>query len=87
MPTTTHAKRPPAHGGDVRAVTPTVARERAHITRVIAASPIYLEWMRDKVADVVAREGARMADHGHHAIATVIAERSAGYRDGTLPVW
>lgn len=93
MTTTRHSERPSAHAHTGRRrttaahYTPAELHEREHITRVVASAPVYTQWMRDIVADVIAREAARLADRGHHPIAVGLAERSAGYRNGTLAVW
>jgi hypothetical protein len=91
MTISAHSERPSAHAPPrrraVRSPSPTEAAERAHIVRVVAAQPAYMGWLRDTVAAVIDREARRLADNGHHALATVLAERAAGYRDGSLAVW
>lgn len=60
------------------------AADRAHLVRVIASSPAYSQWLQDKVAAVLTDEATRLAAQGHHALATALTERAAGYATGQL---
>lgn len=67
------------------------AEDRAHIARVVAAHPHYLDWLEDKLraaaADAIEAEAAHMAKLGHHAMATALQERAVGYRRGDRKAW
>lgn len=65
----------------------TPAQERAHLVRVIAASPTYVAWLQEHNAKILRAEATRLAERGHPALAAVLTERAEAHATGTVPAW
>lgn len=97
-PTDPHAPRPPRRAPRPEAVRPrplreyagpslTRGEEHAHLVRVIASSPVYVDWLCRHNARLLEAEAARFTEHGQHAVAAVLRERAATHLAGTAGPW
>lgn len=77
------ARRPSSHAN----ANLSPAQEREHLVRVIASSPIYLDWLRDHNAKLLAAEAARAAEAGRTAAAEHLRARAEAHRTAEVAPW
>lgn len=58
------------------------AAEREHITRVVHSHPIYLEWLRERIAAALMGEAERLTEGGHGEAGAKLAARALRHRVG-----
>lgn len=92
MPTTAHAQRPAAPATPrprERHVGPawSTAQEHAHLVRVLASDPVYLDWLHQHNARLLTAEADRLRASGSPSEAALLYRRADAHAAGEVSPW